>query len=215
MRIRSIRLTLAAAAAALLTAGAVAPAQAMTPMPGQPCDITMSGKVMTVNGKTYICQNLGQASPRWTKGYANTKSDLVLLRGWAKASTKGGMTGVFGTLKNPSNKPITVIGAASPVAGMVQVHEMAKKPDGTMVMQEIAGGLTIPAKGSVELKPGGNHLMFMNLNRDVTAGSMVPMTIIASDGSRIRVRVMAKTYTGANETYSPNTGDSTSMGNMG
>ena len=214
MRHHSIRFTLAAAAAALLTVAVSAPAQAAMPKPGEPCDIKMSGMVMTVNGKTYICQNTGKDTPHWTQGYANTKSKLVLLKGWAKAADKGGMSGAFGILKNPSTKPITVIGAASPVASMVQVHEMAKNADGQMVMQEIAGGLTIPAKGSVELKPGSNHLMFMGLKQDVKPGQMVPVTIIASDGSRIRVKVMAKTYVGANETYQPNTGDSTSMGNM-
>jgi copper(I)-binding protein len=72
-----------------------------------------------------------------------------------------------------------------------------------MVMQQKNGGFVIPAGGMLELKAGGNHIMFMKLTKPITAGAMVPVTLITSDGGLMTTKVMAKVYSGANETYMP------------
>jgi copper(I)-binding protein len=59
----------------------------------------------------------------------------------------------------------------------------------------------------MELKPGGNHLMFMKLTKPITAGSMIPVTLITADGGTLKTKVLAKVYAGANETYDGGMGD--------
>jgi copper(I)-binding protein len=55
------------------------------------------------------------------------------------------MTAAFMSLTNPGTAEIKLTSATSPVAEMVQLHEMATK-DGKMVMQENAGGIVVPAE---------------------------------------------------------------------
>ena len=83
------------------------------------------------------------------------------------------MTGVFGTLTNTTDKEVTITGGSSPVAGMVEVHETVKNDAGVMVMQPKAGGFVIPAKGTLELKPGGNHIMLMKMSAMPKIGTSV------------------------------------------
>jgi copper(I)-binding protein len=95
---------------------------------------------------------------------------------------------------------VRIIGAFSSYAKAVQLHEVVAK-DGAMVMQQKAGGFAIPAGGMLELKPGGNHLMFVGITKPITAGMQIPVTLITADGGLLRVKVLAKVYNGANEDY--------------
>lgn len=70
-----------------------------------------------------------------------------------------------------------------------------------MVMQEKAGGFAIPAGGMLELKPGGNHLMFVGLKKSIVAGTSIPVTLITSNGKKITVSLLAKEFNGGNEEY--------------
>ena len=85
---------------------------------------------------------------------------------WAKAADSG-MSAAFGTLKNTGTKPIVVTGARGD-AGPVQLHVTQKTATG-MEMKETKS-FTVPAGGSLELKPGSSHLMFMNLSHALKAG---------------------------------------------
>lgn len=202
---RTIRTTLAAAAAVALI-GITAPlAQAHeAPKPGSTC--AMSGMVENNHGTIYVCTSKrAGAKPTWGRGLTPSKSSLSIADGWAKAADSG-MSAAFGMIKNPTTKPIRVIAATSPYSTFLQLHEVVMT-DGSMVMQQKPGGFVIPAKGMVELKPGGNHLMFMKLTRPITAGSMIPVTLITADGGMLTTKVLAKVYAGANETYDSGMGD--------
>ena len=63
-----------------------------------------------------------------------------------------------------------LIGGSVPFAARVEVHEMTMA-DGVMRMRELASGLDIKPGETVVLKPGGLHLMFMDLNSPLKAGS--------------------------------------------
>lgn len=202
------RTAVAVVATSIATVGLIAPAQAASPKPGSSC--AMSGMVMPTKTMTYVCQKNAAGKAVWSQGLKPGKTPLTIKDGWAKAADTG-MSGAFGIIKNPTSKPITVIGATSPYATAIQTHEMVMK-DGAMVMAEKPGGFVIPPKGSFELKPGGNHLMFMGITKPIKAGAMVPITLITKDGATVTVKVMAKTYVGANETYDPNASTGMSMG---
>lgn len=202
---RTIRTTLAAVAAVALI-GTTAPlAHAHeAPKPGSTC--AMSGMVENNHGTVYVCTSkTAGAKPTWGSGLTPSKSSLSIADGWAKAADTG-MSAAFGMVKNPTAKPIRVIAATSPYSTLVQLHEVVMK-DGSMVMQQKPGGFVIPAKGMVELKPGGNHIMFMKLTKPITAGSMIPVTLITADGGKLTTKVLAKVYAGANETYDSGMGD--------
>lgn len=130
---------------------------------------------------------------------AKTEADNVsYVEPWAKATPEGKkMTGVFGTLENKSDKDITLVGAKSPAAGMIELHEVV---DGKM--QEHAGGFVIPAGGSFELKPGGYHIMFMKMSAPILAGEKTSLTLEFSDGSTKEVSdILVKDISGGQEEY--------------
>ncbi len=87
---------------------------------------------------------------------------------WAKAADSG-MTAAFGTLVNDTDADITITSASSEASRM-ELHEMAMGDDGQMVMRPKEGGFVVPAHGSQELAPGGEHVMFMDLSEPLSPG---------------------------------------------
>lgn len=112
------------------------------------------------------------------------------------------MTAAFMSLTNPGNTDIKLISATSPIAGMVQLHEMAMK-DGKMVMQEKAGGVTVPATSHAHLSPGGDHVMLMGLKQALKPGDEVPLTLKFSDNTTHDLTVPVKAFTEEEEHYHP------------
>lgn len=121
---------------------------------------------------------------------------------WVKAVDTG-MTGAFFVLKNTGSSPVHLVSAKSTISPMMQLHETVMGTGGTMAMQEKPGGFTIPAGGSHEFKPGGDHVMFMGITAPVKSGTTVTFTLAFEDGSTLPVTAEVRTFTGAKETYVP------------
>ncbi|HQR55124.1 MAG TPA: copper chaperone PCu(A)C [Burkholderiaceae bacterium] len=93
---------------------------------------------------------------------------------WARPALQGQTaTGAFMSLM--SNDGARLIGAASPVAGVVEIHEMVM--EGSVMRMRAIAGLDLPPGRSVELKPGGYHVMLMDLKRPLKAGERVPLEL--------------------------------------
>jgi hypothetical protein len=84
-----------------------------------------------------------------------------------------------------------LVEARSPVAGVVEIHEMALV-DNVMRMRAVAA-IELPAGRTVELKPGGYHVMLMDLKQQLKAGETVPLTLVVEgrDGKRQSIEVAA------------------------
>lgn len=106
---------------------------------------------------------------------------------WIRASVQGqSATGAFMTLT--SREDTRLVGVVSPAAGVAEVHEM-KVDNGIMKMRAVEGGLALPAGKAVELKPGGYHVMLMDLKAALPKGSTVPMTLVFKDAKGVESRV--------------------------
>jgi copper(I)-binding protein len=68
-----------------------------------------------------------------------------------------------------------LVSASSPVAGEVQLHEMAM--DGNVMKMLQLKDIAVPAGGSVELRPGSLHLMFMKLKAPLVAGQTISVKL--------------------------------------
>ena len=109
---------------------------------------------------------------------------------WVRGTVAGqSATGAFMQLKSPADT--SLVSAASPVAKIVEIHEM-KMDAGVMKMSAIEA-LAIPAGRTVELKPGGYHVMLMGLASPLKEGETVPVTLTfkAKDGKTQTVEVRA------------------------
>jgi len=109
---------------------------------------------------------------------------------WVRATVPGQMaTGAFMTLTAKDGAKL--VGASSPVAGVAQVHEM-KMEGSVMKMAAVQGGLDLPAGKAVQLKPGGYHIMLMDLKSTVTKDSTVPLTLIFQDAKGVESKMELK-----------------------
>ena len=80
-----------------------------------------------------------------------------------------------------------LVSASSPVAGEVQLHEMAM--EGNVMKMRQVKDIPVPAGGAVELKPGGMHLMFMNIKAPLTAGETVPVKLKFAKAGEVEVKM--------------------------
>ncbi len=93
---------------------------------------------------------------------------------WARPTVPGQMgTGAFMTLT--AKDGARVVGAESPVAGVVEIHEM--KMEGNVMKMRAIDALELPAGRAVELKPGGYHVMLLDLKQALKAGEKIPLSL--------------------------------------
>lgn len=121
---------------------------------------------------------------------------------WA-SSAEMGMAAVFGTFTNTGHHEARIVSGSSPVAGRVEVHEVVTDATGTRTMRPKAGGMVVPADGSHDLVPGGDHLMLMDLKEPLQPGADVTLTVVFEDGSTLPVTAQVRDFPGADEEYRP------------
>lgn len=110
---------------------------------------------------------------------------------WVRGTVAQQMaTGAFMTITAKGGG--TLVAATSPVAGVVEIHEMTM--DGTtMKMRALPKGLDLPAGKAVELKPGGYHVMLMDLKAPLKTGESVDIILVVEgkDGKRETILLKA------------------------
>lgn len=107
---------------------------------------------------------------------------------FARATPPAAMAaGAFLTIKNTGTQADRLIRATSPVAGVVELHEMAM--DGNVMRMRPIAGIEVPAGAQVALKPGGYHVMLMELKGPLVEGKQVPLTLVFEKSGTIEVQV--------------------------
>jgi len=84
-----------------------------------------------------------------------------------------------------------LVSVSSPVAGVAEIHEMAM--DGNVMRMRAVPMLELPAGKAVELKPGGYHVMLLDLKQQLRNGDTVPLSLVVEgkDGQRETVEIKA------------------------
>jgi copper(I)-binding protein len=115
--------------------------------------------------------------------------DLEIFDGWARTTTND-VSAAYFVVKN-SGLEDTLVAATADITPMTQLHEVVT--DGaTSKMQEKAGGFTVPAKGEVTLKPGGYHVMLMNLTEPLAEGDTVKLELEFEKAGKVSITVPVK-----------------------
>lgn len=121
-------------------------------------------------------------------GPALAGPQLAFDAAWVRALPPGmHMTAGFGTISNPGGEAIELTAFSSPQFGDVSLHR-SETVDGVSRMREVPS-LRIEAGASVELKPGGYHLMLMKPVAPLQAGQSVTLIMTAADGREFRFEV--------------------------
>ncbi|MGO3886441.1 MAG: copper chaperone PCu(A)C [Mycetocola sp.] len=142
----------------------------------------------------------GTAPTTETTTSAPAAEQLTVTDAWVK-SAEDGMSAAFGELSNTGDSEITLVSVTTPASSDVELHETVENESGAMVMREKSGGFSIGAGDSLDLEPGGNHIMLMGLNDPILAGDEVTFELEFSDGSHTQFSAPVKDYSGANENY--------------
>ena len=109
---------------------------------------------------------------------------LSLEGGWARETPAGAKVGAgYITIRNTGGEADVLLSISAPVAGTSEIHDMTMTDDGVMKMRALAEGIEIPAGGTVDLKPGGKHMMFMDLKEPLVAGASVALTLTFKSGA--------------------------------
>ncbi|RYF83078.1 MAG: copper chaperone PCu(A)C [Comamonadaceae bacterium] len=118
------------------------------------------------------------------------QAQITVKEPWVRATVaQQQATGAFMQLQSPTGTRL--VGVSTPLTPVAEVHEMAMQGD-VMRMRQVPA-LELPAGKAVELKPGGYHVMLMNLKAQVKEGQTVPLTLTfeGADGKRETVQVQA------------------------
>jgi copper(I)-binding protein len=106
---------------------------------------------------------------------------------WTRATPKGAaVAGAYLTISNKGNAPDRLIGGSSPVADRFEVHNMVMD-GGVAKMRPVQGGLEVKPGETVELKPGGLHVMLTGLKEPLVAGQKIKGTLEFEKAGKIEV----------------------------
>ena len=112
-------------------------------------------------------------------GGAAFAQNVIVADGWVRATVQGQKaTGAF--MKITAKDAAKLVAGSSPAAGVVEIHEMKMEKD-VMKMAALPNGLDLPSGKTVELKPGGYHVMLMDLKAPLVVNSTVPVTFTFQD----------------------------------
>lgn len=114
-------------------------------------------------------------------------AQVIIEKPWARATVPAARVGgAYLTVRNQAAAPDRLIGAASPVAARVEFH--VHIADGEIMRMRQVQALEIPPNGSLELKPGAAHLMFVDIRQPFKEGDVVPVTLTFEKAEEVTVQ---------------------------
>lgn len=120
---------------------------------------------------------------------------LSIAHPWSRQTAPGQTVGGgFLVVTNSSARDDKLVSVTSPAAAEVQLHTMSMD-GGVMRMRQVTGGLTVPAHGKLELKPGGYHVMFLGLKAPLALGAKVPATLTFQRAGKVTVEFAVEPIT--------------------
>lgn len=115
------------------------------------------------------------------------KGDIKVSQPWARASPGGAKVGAgYLTITNTGKTPDKLMGGTAAVSTVFEIHDMTMT-DGVMRMRRVDGGLEIKPGQTVTLRPGGLHVMFMQLKEPLKQGEKVKGTLVFEKAGTVEV----------------------------
>jgi hypothetical protein len=125
--------------------------------------------------------------PAAALGHDYKAGDLVIDHPWSRATPQGAqVAGGYLKITNGGQATDRLVGGSADVATRIEVHEMSMD-QGVMKMRELKSGLEVKPGATIELKPGGLHLMFVGLKRSFAKGERVKATLQFEKAGKVDV----------------------------
>lgn len=146
--------------------------------------LRMKKLILAVLGAASLVSSIGTS-------FAQSKGDLEIEKPWARATAPGASVGGgYLVIRNKGAAGDRLVGVTSPASARVEMHEMAMEKD-VMRMREVKG-VDVPAKKSVEFRPGGFHLMLMELKAPLRQGDKVPVTLRFEKAGEVKTELVVE-----------------------
>lgn len=125
---------------------------------------------------------------------ASTAASLKVEHPWARPALRGGNSAVYMEIHNAQAEADRLVAAGTDVAGAVELHET--RMEGGMHRMQPVAFIEVPARGKVELKPGGLHVMLLRLNTPLRVGDRFPLILRFERAGRLTVEVEVREHAG-------------------
>jgi len=117
------------------------------------------------------------------------KGPIKIEQPWTRATPGGAKVGGgFMKITNTGAAPDRLVAIKSGISGAVEIHEM-KMVDGIMKMRALGNGIEIAPGQTVELKPGGYHVMFLDLKAPIVKDKAVRATLVFEKAGEVEVEL--------------------------
>jgi copper(I)-binding protein len=116
---------------------------------------------------------------------------------WARPAPVGGNSAVYMEIHNAQPQGDRLVAAGTDVAGAVELHET--RMEGGMHRMQPVASIEVPARGKVELRPGGLHVMLIRLNTALRVGDRFPLILRFERAGRLTVEVVVREQAGGGE----------------
>ena len=127
-----------------------------------------------------LCMALAAAG---ASALAQPAAPVEVQDAWVRAAVPG-QSGTGAFMKLTAHAGLRLVGVRTPVAGVAEVHEM--KMDGDTMRMRAVAGIDLPEHRTVELRPGGFHLMLMDLKQPIAKDTTVPLTLQFEDAKGVK-----------------------------
>jgi periplasmic copper chaperone A len=113
---------------------------------------------------------------------------LRISSAFARATPPGAkVAGAFMSIENQGKEADRLVSASSPVAGLVEIHEMTM--DGGLMKMRAVKGIVLNPGATVELRPGGYHVMLEDLKQPLKQGEQIPVLLTFEKGGTVEIKV--------------------------
>ena len=117
--------------------------------------------------------------------------ELTIQDAWARPANTGENGAAYFIIENGTASDDSLMSVSSDIATAAEVHMSMGDANGVMSMQ-MQEAVTIPAGEPVEFKPGGLHVMLVNLTRDLKPGETITLTLNFKETGNVVVEVLVK-----------------------
>lgn len=113
--------------------------------------------------------------------------DIAILHPWTRAAGANGNGAGFLRLRNGGTQPDRLLSATSPAARVVELHTMER--DGDVMRMRPVRDIAVAPGATVELRPGGFHIMLIGLTAPMAQGGRVPLTLRFERAGEVQVEL--------------------------
>lgn len=117
--------------------------------------------------------------------------ELTIQDAWARPANTGENGAAYFIIENGTASDDTLMSVSSDIATAAEVHMSMADANGVMSMQ-MQEAVTLPAGEPVEFKPGGLHVMLVNLTRDLKPGETITLTLNFKETGYVVVEVLVR-----------------------